>query len=168
MNILRWDQRVNWASTEPASKLVVGAMKDEIKELRSILLEKSKVLPDGWIALNMVFNDDADSAETVAYGPPEMMARLGKQLDKYYADVIAKRDAHIDSHASAAPAASVPDAADVRCRFERWASTVWKYNLTPARDESRDSYMSSETGTAWMAWEAAFESQQEGSEAGNG
>ena len=48
-------------------------------------------LPNGWVALSMVFDEDMNYPEEVAYGPADMMARLGKKLDKYYADVIAKR-----------------------------------------------------------------------------
>ena len=49
-------------------------------------------LPEGWIPLSIVYNEDMDHPEEVAYGPPVMMNRLGKWLDKFLAQEIAMRD----------------------------------------------------------------------------
>ena len=74
---------------------IVDALINKCADLRRIGNARNvkAAMPEGWTALSIVFDGDHDYPEEVAYGPPDMMARLGKKLDKYYADVIAKRDA---------------------------------------------------------------------------
>ena len=67
-------------------------------------------IPNGWVALNMIFDEDMNYPEAVAYGPSDMMARLGKKLDKYYASVIATRDATPSPKPVAGEPVPLPDA----------------------------------------------------------
>jgi len=53
--------------------------------------------PAGWTALSIIYNDDMEHPEEVAYGPKFMMDRLGKWLDKFMAQEIAQRDGAEDA-----------------------------------------------------------------------
>lgn len=83
---------------------------------------EARTLPDGWVALSIIFDEDLNYPEEIAYGPPEMMERLRKKLDKYYAHIIAKR---VAAPAPASEAASVPD--DAIAKSKRILSLVDDY-----------------------------------------
>ena len=53
--------------------------------------EPSPTLPAGWVPLVLAF--EPDYPEEIAYGPPRMMERLKKWLDKHFAARVAEADA---------------------------------------------------------------------------
>lgn len=64
-------------------------------------------------------------------------------------------DKNTNEQAAAAPQQAVPEGLTTREKFEAWASGKG-WSIKPAREESRDDYMDTDTEIAWYGWQAAI------------
>lgn len=95
LNGLRAGWNLGVAGDDAKFDAIVATRGDQLREARRELRDAAQPVaaaPAGWVALSIIYNDEMEHPEEVAYGPKIMMDRLGKWLDKFMAQEIAQRD----------------------------------------------------------------------------